>query len=148
MQKFIKILMTLIFLWSGFFWSGVTVYNYYVLNPEYPHLATEFLIGSLILALGLVLCWLRFYIIQFIPTAIGLLVFLIPTREMIEHVKNSGVYFTPTFEVRYLPMVGFAILSFVLFIVRIWQIAAKRIQEREEYNNRPTESVLDRHKEK
>lgn len=146
-QTFAKVLMSLIYLWSGFFWSGVTIYNYYKLSPEYSYLSTKFLIGSLILVLALILCWLRFYIIQIIPSIAGFLVFLSPVREMIEHVSDSGVYFTPTFEVRYLPIIGFVILSFALFVGRIWIIAAKRAAEREEFNNRPSESVLEKHHE-
>lgn len=146
-QTFAKIVMTLIFLWSGFFWSGVTIYNYYRLNPEYSYLSTEFLIGSSVILAGLILCWLRLYILQLPVTAVGFIVFLAPVREMIEHVKGTGVYFSPTFEVRYLPIIGLMILSAALFIGRIWQVFSKRSAEREEYNNRPSESILDKHHE-
>ena len=54
---FAKLLMTLIFLWSGFFWSGVTVLNFYINMTFDSHLATLFLIGSILLLVSLILCW-------------------------------------------------------------------------------------------
>lgn len=140
----VKIIMTAIFLWSGFFWSGVSIYNFYSLNPEYSHLSSQFLIGSLVLLLALILCWLRLYILQLIPCVIGLIVFLRPAKEMIDHVLGTGVYFKPTFEQRYLPMIGFGVLSLVLFITRVWTLFSSRLEKREEFNNRPTESILEK----
>lgn len=144
---FIKAVMTAIFLWSGFFWSGVTIVNFALLNTEYSHLAYQFVAGSLLLLFALVLCWLRLYILQIIPCAVGLAVFLTPTREMIAHVEGSGAVFKPSFELRYLPVIGFAILAAALCIIRIWQIISDRAEKKNEYNNRPTESILDKHRE-
>lgn len=144
-HKVIKWVMTAIFAWSGFLWSGITALQFLINSTDHRNLAIGFLIGSLILLLCLILCRLRLYILQFIPAIVGLTVFLIPAREMIDHAADTGVIFKPSFEVRYMPMIGLVILSFVLFIMRIALIFFERSQKREEYNNLPSESVLDRH---
>ena len=142
-----KILMTAIYLWSGFFWSGVTVYNFLVLNTEYSYLAGGFIAGSALLFASLLLCWFRLYIVQLFPAIAGIIVFISPAREMIGHVSGSGVYFTPSFEARYLPVVLFGILSAALVIGRVWQIFAKRAEERSRFNDLPSESILEKHRE-
>lgn len=142
-----KVLMSAVYLWSGFFWSGVTVYNFAVLNTEYSYLAKEFVVGSALLLAALLLCWFRLYIIQFAPAVAGIIVFLIPAREMIQHVEGTGVYFKPSFEARYLPIIVFGVLSAALLIGRIWNIFSTHAEARERFNDQPTESVLDKHKE-
>ena len=139
-----KMIMTAIFLWSGFFWSGATIINFYMLKPEYSHLSPQFLAGSLVTLLALILCWLRFYILQIFPCAIGLILYLRPVKEMMDHVAGRGVYFKPTFEQRYLPMIGFAILSVALFIIRLWQIFSAKAERRSEFDNSPAESILEK----
>ncbi len=143
----VKLAMTAIFLWSGFFWSGVTVLNFYINDLSNVRLANLFLAGSAILLAALLLCWFRLYIVQMIFTVAGLAVYLIPSAEMVNRAARTGVPFKPTFEQRYLPVIGFAILALVLFIIRIWQLAAARIERRQEFDNRPTESVLEKHRE-
>lgn len=146
-QIAVKVIMTLIFAWSGLFWSGVTVLQFYINDPLNSHLATGFLVGSLLLLLGLVLCWFRLYMIQFPVCVAGFIVYLMPTREMIDHVAGSGVIFRPTFEQRYLPMAGLMILSFALLTVRVWKIFSSKAKKKEEFNNSPSESILDKHSE-
>lgn len=142
----IKWLMTAIFAWSGVIWSGMTVLQFSINSPEHSNLAWGFLAGSLILLLCLILCWVRLYILQIVPCVVGLIVYLDPAKEMIDHAEQTGVLFKPTFEQRYLPMLAFAILALALFVARILRIAADRAQREEEYNNRPSESILDKHK--
>ena len=45
----VKLAMTAIFLWSGFFWAGVTVLNFYINDLSNVRLANLFLAGSAIL---------------------------------------------------------------------------------------------------
>lgn len=100
--------------------------------------------GSVVLLISLILSWLRLYIIQIIPAITGLILFLNPVREMMDHVANSGAVFKPGFEVRYLPAVVFGILSLCLIIVRLWGIHSAKIERLEEYNSRPSASILDK----
>lgn len=146
-QIIIKCLMTAVFLWSGFFWSGVTILQFFINNTEHRNLAIEFSVSSALLLICLILCWLRFYILQFIPGMIGFIAFLNPVKEMMDHVADTGVIFKPTFEQRYLPMIAFAIFSLALLLIRILGIISEKAKREEEYNNRPTESIFDKHSE-
>lgn len=140
----VKVLMTAIFLWSGLIWGGVTILHIFLNDNSNSQLVPGFLAGSLILLAGLILAWVRLYILQLIPCLVGLIVYLQPAREMIDHAADTGVIFKPTFEQRYLPMIGFAILSLVLFIMRVYSVVSARIEKQEEYNNRPAESILEK----
>ena len=82
-QIIIKCLMTAVFLWSGFFWSGVTILQIFINSTEQ----------------------------------------------------------------RYLPMIAFAIFSLALLLIRILGIISEKAKREEEFNNRPTESIFDRHSE-
>lgn len=144
-HKVVKVAMTLIFLWSCFFWSGVTVLNFLINDTDFSYLATGFLVGSGLVLISLILCWLRFYFIQIIPCIAGLIVYLSPAREMIDRAAKIEVEFKPSFELRYLPTVAFGILSLCLFIGKIYLLFAERAKKREEFDNMPTESVLDKH---
>ena len=53
-----KILFSLVYAWSCFFWGGVTVINFYWFMPQEAHLASGFLIGDIFITLGLIACWL------------------------------------------------------------------------------------------
>ena len=140
----VKVLMTAIFLWSGLFWSGVAILQFFINDTSNAHLAASFLWGDVILLAGLILAWARVYILQLIPCLVGLIVYLQPAREMIDHAADTGVLFKPTFEQRYMPMIGFAILSLVLFILRVYSVVSSRIEKQEEFNNLPAESILEK----
>ncbi len=146
-QTAVKVIMSLVFAWSGFFWSGVTALQFFINNTSHKNLAVGFFTASLVLLLGLVLCWARLYILQVIPSIVGIIMFLSPAREMIDHAADTGVIFKPSFEVRYLPVIAFGILSLVLFAVRVYGIISARNERREEFNNLPSESVLEKHHE-
>ena len=140
----VKVLMTAIFAWSGLLWGGVTTLHIILNDNSNSHLIPGFLAGSLILLAGLILAWTRMYILQLLPCIIGLIIYLKPAREMIDHAADIGVVFKPTFEQRYLPIIGFAILSLVLFILRVYTVVSARIEKQEEFNNLPTESILEK----
>lgn len=146
-HTFVKIIMSAIWLWSGFFWCGITALYFLLERTEAADssaIAIKMLCGSAILLVSLILCWLRLYIIQIVPAVVGLIVFLIPVREMMNHVAASGAVFTPGFEVRYLPTAAFGILSLCLLIVRLWDIHAAKAALIEEYNSSPAASILDK----
>ena len=141
--KFLKILSTAIFAWSGFFWAGVTILNFYINMPESSHLAQNFLIGTILLFVSLLLCWFRFYILQVPICAVGTVFFLIASAEMIDTARFQGLEFTPSFELRYMPIIGLAAISLVLAMIQIWNLIAKRIEKNNEFNNSPSKSILD-----
>ncbi len=140
----VKILLAVIYMWSCFFWSGVTILNFYINTPEYSYLSTGFLSGSILITLGLVLIFLRFYIIQFVFCASGTAVFLKNACEMIDVAAKSEVVFKPSFELRYMPVVALIIFSFVLAVLSAQRLISERQRKENEFNNRPAQSILEK----
>lgn len=143
----VKVIMSAIWLWSGFFWCGITMLFFLMERSDAADsssIALKMFAGSAVLLIALILCWLRLYIIQTVPTVAGLILYLIPVREMMNHVANSGVVFKPSFEIRYLPTVAFAVLALCLLIVRLWGMHSERAEKREKFNSSPSESILDK----
>ncbi len=138
-----KSAMIILFAWSGFFWSGVTIINFYAFDPEYAYLATQFLIGSSLLLTSLVLCLLRKYILQFAFCVMGLIPYLMAAGDMMDVAETTGVVFNPSFELRYLPILVFVFISLLFAMMKIWQNAARRIELRNEFDNSPAKSILD-----
>lgn len=141
---FVKIVMTAVYLWSCFFWAGVTILNFYINTPEYSYLATGFLTGSIFITVGLVLVFLRFHITQFPFIVAGTVIFLKHAGEMIDVAAKSEVVFKPSFELRYVPVLALAGFSFVLTVLSIARIVSERKTAEEEYNNRPAQSILEK----
>ena len=127
---FVKIVMTAVYLWSCFFWAGVTILNFYINTPEYSYLATGFLTGNIFITIGLVLVFLRFHITQFPFFVTGTV--------------KSDVVFKPSFELRYVPVLALAGFSFVLAVLSIARAVSERKTAEEEYNNRPAQSILEK----
>lgn len=141
-----KIAMTLTFLWSGFFFSIIPVLTY-INNEEFSHISYRFIAAFPFLLSGLILCWLKLYIPQFPLCAVGLIIFINPAIELIDLASKKGIIFKPSFELRYMPIIAFGLISLVLFMVKFRQILVERNRRRNEYDNRPTESVLEKHHE-
>ncbi|MBQ8622835.1 MAG: hypothetical protein IJ424_00420 [Oscillospiraceae bacterium] len=140
-----KSAMTILFLWSGFFWSGVSIINFYGYSPEYSYRATGFLAGSLLMLTALILCYARLYIIQLPFTVAGLIPFLKMAGELIDEVVEHPelTYRPPSYELRYMPMIAFAVLSVALAMEAVWKMISKRMEAKNEFNNRPSKSILD-----
>lgn len=141
--KFLKLVSTAIFAWSGFFWAGVTILNFYINMPNSSHLAQNFLIGTVLLLASLILCWFRFYILQLPICAVGTVFFLIASAEMIDTARFSGLEFKPSFELRYLPIIGMSVISLILAMIQIWDLISKKIEDNNKFNNSPSKSILE-----
>ncbi|GEM_PF-2890459 len=141
---FAKIVMIAVYLWSCFFWAGVTILNFYINTPEYSYLATGFLTGNIFITIGLVLVFLRFHITQFPFFVTGTVIFLKHAGEMIDVAAKSDVVFKPSFELRYVPVLALAGFSFVLAVLSIARAVSERKTAEEEYNNRPAQSILEK----
>lgn len=140
---FAKLAMTLIFLWSGFFWSGVTVLNFYINMTFDAHLATLFLTGSIALLVSLILCWCRVYVISMPFTVTGTILFCVAAAEMIAVAEQTAVVFKPSFELRYLPVTFYCIIALFLCIVKLIRKMDEHKRKREEFDNSPAKSILD-----
>lgn len=140
-----KIFATVVYAWSGFFWAGATAYNFYFLTkePDYYHLATLFTVGSLLVLVGIILCWKKRYVLQFPFVSVGTVLFLIAAGEMIDSAERTAVVFTPTFEWRYLPILAAWLVSLIFFAVNTYTVLSSRKQVKDDFNNSPAKSILD-----
>lgn len=138
-----KLFAAVVFLWSCFFWAGVTIINFYFFMPEFSYLATEVLIGSLLITVSMVLMFLRYYIAQLPFCIAGTAVYLTAAAEMIDTAEKSIGVFKPTFGQRYMPVVLILIISLSLAVIQIWSVISKNIEEKNRYNNSPSKSILD-----
>lgn len=139
----IKVAAAIIYAWSCFFWGGVTIINFYDIKPEYSYLATGFLAGSIVITVGIIMLFFRLYILQLPVIAAGGVIYLKNAGELIDNAARIHVVFKPSFEVRYLPVIVIIIFSVVLAMLQIWRLISIRAAAKEEYNNRPTGSILD-----
>ncbi len=138
-----KVINTLVYLWSGFFWGGVTVYNFYFLTKSETHLATMLLIGSVCLLLSLILTFARKYILQMPLGVAGAVLYCIVAAEMMAVAEKTSVVFTVAFEYRYLPAMIFGALSLALFGVKLADIIMIKKKQKDDFNNQPSKSILD-----
>ncbi len=138
-----KLLSTAIYLWSGFFWAGITIYNFYFLNKNETHLATMLLIGTLCLLLSLILTWKRVYIVQFPFALVGTVLFCVVAAEMMAVAAATAVSFPVAFGWRYLPAMGMGAISLAFFGVKLYKIIDKKKRAEEAFNNSPAKSILE-----
>ncbi|MCD7772225.1 MAG: hypothetical protein LUH23_09105 [Oscillospiraceae bacterium] len=131
---FLKIVATVAFLWSGFFWSGVTILNFYMFNTDESYRATGFLVASIFLLISLVLMFLRMYIIQFPFCVVGSVVYLIQAGELIDAIES--------YTMRYIPEIAILIVSLILFILHMARVISRSMGEKETFNTSPAESII------
>ncbi len=135
---FLKIVSTAIFAWSGFFWAGVSILNFYWSgNPN--NYGDKFLFGSIFLLISLIGCWLRFYILQLPLCITGTILYLIPAYDIITVTVNTD----NNWSLKFMPVVGMTMISLVFAMLQIWNLISKKIEKQNEFNNRPSKSILD-----
>lgn len=139
----LKILTSVVFLWSCFFWSGVTILNFYIIMPEYSYIATNFLIGTILITVSVIIMYFRCYILQFPVCAVGSWIYLSAAGELIDTAAKTDTVFKPSFELRYLPEIAIILFSLSLAMIHAFSVYTERAQERERYNNSPAKSILD-----
>ncbi len=131
---FLKVVATLVFLWSGFFWSGVTILNFYMFNTDESYRATGFLVASIILLISLILMFLRMYIIQFPFCVVGSIIYLVQAGQLIDAIES--------YTMRYIPELLLFIVSLILFILHVARVISKSMGEKEKFNTAPAESII------
>ncbi|MCD8106671.1 MAG: hypothetical protein LUE20_01745 [Oscillospiraceae bacterium] len=131
---FLKVVATAAFLWSGFFWSGVTILNFYMFNTDESYRATGFLVASIILLVSLILMFLRMYIIQFPLCVVGSIIYLVQAGQLIDVIES--------YTIRYIPELLLFIVSLILFILHMARVISKSLGEKETFNTSPAESII------
>ncbi len=130
----LKIVATAAFLWSGFFWSGVTIINFYSFNTSESYRATGFLVASILILISLVLMFLRMYIIQFPICVVGSVIYLIQAGQLIDKIES--------YTMRYIPEIAILIVSIILFTLHLARVISRTLDEKEKLNTSPAESII------
>ncbi|MCD7847318.1 MAG: hypothetical protein LUG49_04740 [Oscillospiraceae bacterium] len=130
----LKIVATVAFLWSGFFWSGVTIINFYQFNTAESYRATGFLVASILLLISLVLMFLRMYIIQFPFCVVGSVIYLIQAGQLIDKIES--------YTTRYIFEIVILIASIILFMLHMARVISSTMAENEKINTAPAESII------
>lgn len=131
---FLKVVATLVFLWSGFFWSGVTIINFYTFNTGESYRATAFLVASILLLVSIILMFMRCYIIQFPFCVIGSIIYLVQAGQLIDKIES--------YTMRYIPEVAILIISIILFMLHMARVISKSLSEKEKIDTAPAESII------
>ncbi|MCD8005472.1 MAG: hypothetical protein LUF29_00640 [Oscillospiraceae bacterium] len=130
----LKIVATAAFLWSGFFWSGVTILNFYMFNTDESYRATGFLVASIFILISIVLMFLRMYIIQLPFCVVGSAIYLVQAGQLIDKIES--------YTMRYIPELAILVVSIILFILHLARVISKALDERVRFNTSPTESII------
>lgn len=152
----IKLIMLASFFYSGFFYGGVTVVGVYtgaMTVTEKGALtlgsANVMLIGILLMLIGLVLVFLKRYIVSFILSISGVLLFLYVAYERVikfaaGRVSASGDLNPQTkYMLWYYPIAVFAAGAFAFLIIKIVMTVMKNKRIRKIKDNAPTKSIID-----
>lgn len=152
----IKIVMLASFLYSGFFYGGVTVVGVYtgaMTVTEKGALtlgsANAMLAGILIMLLGLMIAFFKKYIISFLASVGGALIYLYVAYERVikfasGRVSASGDVNPQTkYMLWYYPIAVFAAGSFVLLTVSVIMKIKKKRRLREMRDNAPVKSIVE-----
>ncbi len=152
----IKLIMLASFVYSGFFYGGVTVVGVYtgaMTVTEKGALtlssANVMLIGILLMLIGLVLVFLKRYIVSFILSISGVLLFLYVAYERVikfaaGRVSASGDLNPQTkYMLWYYPIAVFAAGAFAFLIIKIVMTVMKNKRIRKIKDNAPTKSIID-----
>lgn len=152
----IKIIMLASFLYSGFFYGGVTVVGVYtgaMTVTEKGALtlgsANAMLIGILLMLAGLILAFFKRYIISFIASISGTLIYLYVAYERVikfaaQRVSASGDLNPQTkYMLWYYPIAAFAAGSLALLTVSIVIGVNKKRKARKMRDNAPVKSIVE-----
>lgn len=150
---FLKILLLVPFLYSGFFWGLIASINL-LSGVEYAADAKKMLIGIGLGAIGIILCFFRAYIIQLAFSAASTICYLSASNGIINRTvqgENDGAIIaepgekilSETLEKRHLPYIFFGIIALIIFACRVVPKIIEIREKREEERNAPTESILE-----
>ena len=152
----LKLLMTASFLYSGLFYGGVTVVGVYTgamtvtkKGALTTASANAMLIGILLMVLGLVLVFLKRYILSFLASFLGTLLYLYVAYERVikfaaDRVSQSGeINLDQKYKIWYYPIAVFLFSSLILVVISIVKMIKKRKEINRIKDNAPVKSIVD-----
>ncbi len=148
--KLIKFIMVLPFLYSGFFYGGITVISIFKKTIDINTYVGAVILICLIAMLGaLILSFKRFYISSFAVSLVSVLVyFFITEKYFVDYatgkVTESG-NINPQYKymIWFYPILLFLLCSLILLIIDVFRLIKKKRREREKRDNAPTKSIVD-----
>lgn len=155
--KILKFIMVLSFLYSGFFYGGITVLNILYLksiswiNHTY---GVILLFTIIVMLIAIILAFKRLYILSFLISLVSTLTYFYITQKylvdyMIERVNNGWVpndgSTHPEYEfmIRHYPILLLLLCSSILFVIEVNRLIKKRRREKKKRDNAPTKSIVD-----
>lgn len=148
--KLVKFIMVLPFLYSGFFYGGITVISIFKKTIDIStYVGIIILICLIAMLAALILSFKRFYISGFVLSLISVLAyFLITKKYFVDYatgkVTESG-NINPQYKymIWFYPILLFLLCSFILLVVAVIRLIKKKRREIEKRDNAPTKSIVD-----
>lgn len=148
--KLIKFIMVLPFLYSGFFYGGITVISIFKKTIDINTYVGTVILICLIAMLGaLILSFKRFYISSFAVSLVSVLAYFFITKKYFVDYATGKVTesgnINPEYKymIWFYPILLFLLCSLILLIIDIFTLVKKKRREREKRDNAPTKSIVD-----
>lgn len=148
--KLIKFIMILPFLYSGFFYGGITVISIFkkTINVD-TYIGTIILVCLIAMLAAIILAFKRFYITSFGVSLVSVLVYFFTTKKYFVDYATGKITedgnLNPEYKymIWYYPILLFLLCSTVLLIITLVRIIKKKIKEKAKRDNAPTKSIID-----
>ncbi len=149
--KLLKFIMVLPFLYSGFFYGGITIIGIlkrYIENID-TYVGIVLLICLAAMLLAIILTFKRFYIPGFILSLISVLTYFFITKKYFVDFVTGKVAedgnINPEYKymIWFYPILLFLLCSFILLIIDVFRLIKKKRREKEKKDNAPTKSIVD-----
>lgn len=145
-----KLLMFIPFLYSGFFYGGVSIIAILRNMIAVPKSVGFIMLGSvLVMAVAIILAFMRKYLLTFIFSAVSTVAFFFCTNKYFVQyatgrVTESGELNPEhTYMIRFYPIVLFAVFALVLFLLSVGFRVKKARREKQRRDNAPVKSIID-----
>lgn len=151
---FAKIVMVILFLFSGLYYGGVTVVG--ILKgymEEIPHwVAGAMGIGAAVVALGIVLSFIKKYYASLLIILGGTISYMKAASYIISKISDKLQNYDgadadiakldKSYMIHYYPILGILIIAFVLALVKFIKLIKKRKKLKEQRDNAPVKSII------
>lgn len=148
--KLIKFIMVLPFLYSGFFYGGITVISIFkkTINVD-TYVGTIILVCLIGMLAAIVLAVKRIYITSFLVSLVSVLVYFFTTKKhFVDYAtgkitEDGNMNPEHKYMIWYYPILTFLLCSTVLLIIALVRNIKKKIKEKAKRDNAPTKSIID-----
>lgn len=148
--KVIKFIMILPFLYSGFFYGGVTIISIFMKFIKMDTYVGVIILVSLIAMLAaIILAFKRHYISSFVFSLASTLVYFFTTKKYFvdyatgKVTENGNINPEYKYMIWFYPILLFLLCSFILLIMTLFKIFKRIRKEKEKKDNAPTKSIID-----